>query len=363
MEQVESIVIGAGAIGLAVARALALSGREVIVLEREGAIGTGISSRNSEVIHAGMYYPSGSLKARACVTGNRMLREYAQSHNVGFDMIGKLIVATDAEEERALETILSRGHANGVTGLKAISGAEARAMEPALNVRSALFSPDTGIIDTHAYLLALQDDAERAGAVVAFRAPVTGGRVSSDMIEVEIGDGTRIQARSLVIAGGLNACATASALGVPGVPAAYLCKGNYFTLTGKAPFSRLVYPVPVGAGLGVHYTMDMGGRGRFGPDVEWIEKEDYAVDPARAESFYAAIRRYWPALPDGALKPGYAGIRPKIQPPGAPAADFMIAGPERHGIPGLVALYGIESPGLTSSLTLAEIVRDVLART
>lgn len=362
MERIESVVIGAGVIGLAVARALALSGREVVVLEREGAIGTGISSRNSEVIHAGMYYPSGSLKARLCVAGNRMLREYAQSHNVAFNMVGKLIVATDAEEEKVLDTILGRARANGVTGLKRISGADARAMEPALNAASALFSQDTGIIDTHAYMLALQGDAERAGAVVAFHAPVTGGRISAGNIELEIGDGTRVQTRSLVIAGGLGACAIASALGVPDVPDAYLCKGNYFTLTGKAPFARLVYPVPVSAGLGVHYTVDMNGRGRFGPDVEWIEKEDYAVDPARAESFYAAIRRYWPALPDAALEPGYAGIRPKIQPPGSPAVDFMIAGPERHGIPGLVALYGIESPGLTSSLALAEMVCDLMAQ-
>ena len=360
MEHIETVVIGAGVIGLAAARALAQRGREVIILEREGAIGTGISSRNSEVIHAGMYYPTGSLKAHLCVAGNRMLRRYASAHGVAFRMVGKLIVATEAEEEKTLATILERGHANGVTGLTAISGAEARAMEPSLNVTSALFSPDTGIIDSHALMLALQGDAEAAGTVVAFHTPVIGGRILDGTIELEIGDGSHVQTRSLVIAGGLHACRLARAIGVPGVPQDYLCKGNYFTLTGKTPFGRLVYPVPVSAGLGVHYTLDMGGRGRFGPDVEWIEQEDYRVDPARAESFYAAIRRYWPDLPDGALEPAYAGLRPKIQPPGAPAADFMIAGPRQHGVTGLVALYGIESPGLTSSLALAELVGNLI---
>lgn len=360
MERVDCIVIGAGVVGLAVARALAQRGREVVILEREGAIGTGISSRNSEVIHAGMYYPPGSLKARLCVAGNRMLRKYASAHGVEFKMAGKLIVATDAEEEKALATILERGHANGVTGLTAISGTEAKAMEPSLRATLALFSPDTGIIDSHALMLALQGDGEAAGAVVAFQAPVIGGRIRDGAIELDIGDGTHIKARSLVIAGGLNACRLARAMGVPGVPQDYLCKGNYFTLTGKTPFGRLVYPVPVSAGLGVHYTLDMAGRGRFGPDVEWIDEEDYRVDPTRAESFYAAIRRYWPGLPDGALEPAYAGIRPKIQPPGAPAADFMIAGPQQHGVPNLVALYGIESPGLTSSLALAELVSNLI---
>ncbi len=360
MERVDCIVIGAGVVGLATARALALRGREVIILEREGAIGTGISSRNSEVIHAGMYYPTGSLKAQACVAGNRMLRDYAKSRNVDFKMVGKLIVATNAEEEKILAAILDRARANGVTGLKAISGAEAKAMEPALSVRSALFSPNTGIIDSHALMLALQGDAENSGATIVFHTPVIGGRILDGVIELDVDDGTRVQTRSLVIAGGLGAPELARAIGVPGVPAAYLCKGNYFTLTGRAPFGRLVYPVPVGAGLGVHYTLDMSGRGRFGPDVEWIEKEDYRVDPVRAEGFYAAIRRYWPDLPDGALEPAYAGIRPKIQPPGEPAADFMVAGPEQHGVPGLVALYGIESPGLTSCLALAERVSELI---
>ncbi|MBU6443021.1 MAG: NAD(P)/FAD-dependent oxidoreductase [Alphaproteobacteria bacterium] len=362
MDRLDTIVIGAGVVGLAVARALARQGREVIILEREGTIGTGISSRNSEVIHAGMYYPTGSLKARLCVAGNRMLRDYAKSHGVAFKMVGKLIVATDAEEEKVLAAILERARANGVSGLRAISAAEAIAMEPALNVASALFSPDTGIIDTHALMLALQGDAEAAGAAIAFRTPVIGGRVLEGGVELETGDGARVLARSLVIAGGLGTCSVARAIGVPGVPQDYLCKGNYFTLTGKTPFDRLIYPVPVSAGLGVHYTLDLGGRGRFGPDVEWVEREDYQVDPVRAERFYGAIRRYWPGLKDGTLEPAYAGIRPKIQAPGEPAADFMIAGPQQHGITGLVALYGIESPGLTSCLALAEHVCDLIGQ-
>ncbi|HTH15911.1 MAG TPA: NAD(P)/FAD-dependent oxidoreductase [Magnetospirillum sp.] len=362
-ERIDCVVIGAGIVGLAAARALALAGREVVVLEAEGAIGTGISSRNSEVIHAGMYYPAGSLKARLCVAGNKMLRQFAVMHGVPFKMVGKLIVATDAQEEKALSAILERGRANGVEGLRAIPASEALAMEPALNCSAALFSPTTGIIDTHTLMLALQGEAEEHGAVVAFRSPVLGGRAVDDGMELEVGgtQPTRLHARTVVIAAGLSSCKVARALGLPGVPADYLCKGNYFTLTGKVPFQRLVYPVPVAAGLGVHYTLDMGGRGRFGPDVEWIEREDYQVDPARADSFYGAIRHYWPALPDGALEPAYAGIRPKIQGPGDPARDFLVHGFKDHGVPGVVALYGIESPGLTSCLALADLVREIAA--
>ncbi|MDE2111677.1 MAG: NAD(P)/FAD-dependent oxidoreductase [Alphaproteobacteria bacterium] len=362
MERVDCVVIGAGVVGLAVARTLALAGREVIVLEREGAIGTGISSRNSEVIHAGMYYPTDSLKARLCVAGNQMLRDYAASHGVPFKMVGKLIVATTAQEAADLEGILAKGRANKVTGLRGISGAEATAMEPALSCVSALLSPDTGIIDTHAYMLALQGEAEANGAMVAFRAPVVGGHPHDNGMELTIGDaeGTRLVAKIVVIAAGLAACNVARAMGLANVPTPYLCKGNYFSLAGKMPFQRLVYPVPVSAGLGVHYTVDLAGRGRFGPDVEWVEREDYRVDPARAESFYAAIRRYWPALADGALEPVFAGIRPKIQAPNEPARDFVVAGPKDHGSPGVIALYGIESPGLTSSLALADTVKGLV---
>jgi L-2-hydroxyglutarate oxidase LhgO len=359
MEHVDCVVVGAGAVGLAVARALAIAGHEVIVLEREGAIGTGISSRNSEVIHAGMYYPKDSLKAQLCVRGNRLLRDFAQSHGVPFRMTGKLIVATDAAEADALAAILKRGQDNGVINLHAISAADANALEPDLACTAALFSPDTGIVDSHAYMLALQGDAEAQGASIAFHAPLTAGRAGRGEIVLDIGGASpmALAARSLVIAAGLDACAIASLLGLPDVPQAYLCKGNYFTLTGRQPFARLVYPVPVAGGLGVHYTLDMGGRGRFGPDVEWIDHADYTVDPRRGDQFYAAIRRYWPGLADGALEPSYSGIRPKISAHGQPAADFRIANPA----PGVVALYGIESPGLTSSLAIAEQVAALLA--
>jgi|AGTN01.1.fsa_nt_gi Predicted dehydrogenase len=362
-DSIDCVVIGAGVVGLACARALALSGREVVVLEAESAIGTGISSRNSEVVHAGMYYPAGSLKARLCVAGNRMLRDFAAAHGVPLGMVGKLIVATDADEETALAGILERGRANGVEGLAAISAAEAMAMEPQLRCTGALYSPATGIVDTHALMLALQGEAEEHGAVVAFRSPVVGGRAGEDGVEIAVGgdEPSRLAARSVVIAAGLGACGVARALGVPGVPGAYLCKGHYFTLTGRMPFRRLVYPVPVAAGLGVHYTLDMAGRGRFGPDVEWVEREDYGVDPARAASFYGAIRRYWPDLPDGALEPAYAGIRPKIQAPGEAVRDFLVQGPGDHGAPGVVALYGIESPGLTACLALGDMVRELAA--
>lgn len=360
-EQLDCVVIGAGVVGLAAARALALAGREVVVLEAGDAIGGGISSRNSEVIHAGMYYPAGSLKARLCVAGNRLLRDFAALHGVPFKMVGKLIVATDEAEAAQLNAILEKGRVNKVEGLRAISGAEARAMEPALNCTAALFSPATGIIDTHALMLALLGEAEEHGTVIAFRSPVTGGRPVEDGMELEVGgaEPSRLRARTVVLAAGLSSCPLARSLGLPGVPQDYLCKGNYFTLTGRMPFQHLVYPVPVAAGLGVHYTLDLAGRGRFGPDVEWIEHEDYVVDPARCQSFYGAIRRYWPDLADNALEPAYAGIRPKIQGPSDPARDFLVQGPRDHGVSGVVALYGIESPGLTSSLALGELVREL----
>lgn len=362
-ERIDCAVIGAGIVGLAIARALALAGRDVVVLEAESAIGTGISARNSEVIHGGMYYAPGTLKARLCATGNRMLRQFASLHGVSFQMVGKLIVATTAAEEEKLAEILERGRANGVEGLRPVSGAEARALEPALVCRSALLSNATGIVDSHSLMLALLGEAEDHGAVIAFRSPVTGGQVTDAGVMLAVGgaEPTRLLARSVIIAAGLGSCRVGRALGLPGVPRDYLCKGNYFALGGRMPFKHLVYPVPTGAGLGVHYTLDLAGRGRFGPDVEWIEHEDYQVDAARSQSFYGAIRRYWPDLPDGALEPAYAGIRPKIQAPGEPGRDFVIQGEADHGAQGVVALYGIESPGLTSSLALAELVRDMAA--
>lgn len=363
MEDVDCIVIGAGVVGLAVARALAMDGREVIIVEKEEQIGTGISSRNSEVIHAGMYYPKDSAKARYCVAGNCMLRDFAASHSVPFEMVGKLIVATNPEEERALSRILAAGQTNGVTGLRSISGAIAIDMEPSLSCTAALWSPDTGIVDSHAYMLALLGEAGAHGAMIAYQTSVQSGRPSaSGGLEMAFAGETpmKVRARAVVIAAGLGSVEVAGRVGLPCAPRVYLCKGNYFTLTGKSPFRRLVYPVPVQAGLGVHYTLDMAGRGRFGPDVEWVTRENYTVNPSRSNSFYDAIRCYWPGLPDGALEPGYAGIRPKLQPPGEPAKDFHIAGPADHGVEGVVALYGIESPGLTASLALAEAVRALL---
>ncbi len=367
MESVECIVVGAGVVGLAVARALALAGREVLVLEAAEGIGTETSSRNSEVIHAGIYYPAGSLMARTCVAGKTLLYAYCAEHGVPHRNCGKLIVAADAAEAGKLESIRARAAANGVEDLRLIPAAEALAMEPALQCTAALVSPSTGIIDSHAYMLALQGDAEDAGAVFAFHAPAAGGRVGEAGLTLRAGGAEPMElgCRLLVNAAGLHAPDLARGLeGMPAqhVPAPYYAKGNYFTLAGRSPFSRLIYPVPVPGGLGTHLTIDLGGQARFGPDVEWVDRLDYAVDPRRGDSFYAAIRRYWPDLPDGALHPGYAGIRPKIVPPGAPAQDFVVQGRAVHGVPGLVNLFGIESPGLTASLALAQHVLAVAAQ-
>lgn len=363
MEQVDAVVVGAGVVGLAVARALALAGREVLVLDAAEGIGTETSSRNSEVIHAGIYYPAGSLMARACVAGKHRLYRYCAERGVPHSNCGKLIVATTEEEAGKLEGIRQRAAANGVSELHLISRDEARAMEPALHCTAALHSTTTGIVDSHAYMLALQGDAENAGAVFAFHAPVLRGRATEDGIEIEVGgaEPMALRARLLVNAAGLHAPRLARGIaGMPEahVPTAYYAKGNYFTLAGRSPFARLIYPVPVPGGLGTHLTIDLGGQARFGPDVEWVDSIDYAVDPQRGESFYAAIRRYWPELPDGALSPGYSGIRPKIVPPGAPAQDFVVQGAAVHGVAGLVNMFGIESPGLTASLALADHVLE-----
>ena len=366
MESVDCIVVGAGVVGLAVARALALAGREALLLDAAEGIGTETSSRNSEVIHAGIYYPAGSLMARFCVAGRRALYAYCAEKGVPHANCGKLIVATSAQEDAMLAGIKRRAEANGVEGMRVLSAAEATGLESNLNCTSALLSPATGIIDSHAFMLALQGDAENAGAVPAFLSPVMGGRVVRGGLEVDVGgaDPTSLRCRLLVNSTGLHAPYLASHIaGMPAdrIPRAYYAKGNYFTLSGRSPFSRLIYPVPVPGGLGVHLTIDLGGQARFGPDVEWIDGIDYTVDPARAEGFYAAVRKYWPALKGGALQPGYAGIRPKIVPRGAPAQDFVVQGPQTHGVPGLINLFGIESPGLTASLALAEHVLEVAA--
>jgi L-2-hydroxyglutarate oxidase LhgO len=364
VETVECIVVGAGVVGLAVARALARAGREVLVLEAAEGIGTETSSRNSEVIHAGIYYPAGSLMARFCVAGRRKLYRYCQEGGIPHRNCGKLIVATNAEEDAMLAGIKRRAEGNGVEGMQVLTAAKAIGLEPSLHCTSALLSASTGIIDSHAFMLALQGDAENAGALTVFHSPVARGRRATGRIEIDVG-GTEpmsLRCRLLVNSAGLHAPALARAIeGMPAdcIPTPYYAKGNYFTLAGHSPFSRLIYPVPVPGGLGVHMTMDLGGQARFGPDVQWVEAIDYTVDPRRSDGFYAAVRRYWPALKDGALQPGYAGIRPKIVPKGAPAQDFVVQGPQTHGVAGLINLFGIESPGLTAALAIAEHVLAV----
>lgn len=367
MEQVDAVVIGAGVVGLAVGRALALSGREVLVLESENAIGTGTSSRNSEVIHAGIYYPAGSLKARLCVRGKAMLYAYCAERGVAHQRLGKLIVATTPEQVQALDGILVKAAANGVHDLQKLTATMAKSLEPALACEAALLSPSTGVVDSHGLMLALQGDMENAGGLLALLSPVQhlGWRqgTATHPIRLTTQDGTALACKVLVNAAGLNAVALARAMdGLDHrlLPQAHYAKGNYFTLAGKAPFSRLIYPVPEAAGLGVHLTLDLGGQAKFGPDVQWVDDPaDLQVDPRRGDAFYAEVRKYWPALQDGALQAGYAGMRPKINAPNEVAADFMIQGPAEHGVPGLVNLLGIESPGLTSSLAIAE---EVCAR-
>ena len=367
MDSVECVVIGAGVVGLAVARALALARREVVILEAEDAIGTHTSSRNSEVIHAGIYYPKDSLKARACVEGRRRLYAYCEEHGVPHRRCGKLIVATNEGQIVELKKIQSRAHENGVADVAEIPAADAMAMEPALHCVAALHSPSTGIIDSHALMLAYLGDAESAGAMLGLRSSLEKVFIRENAFELHVKNSEPILTKILVNSAGLRAPSVASLIsGFPAakIPPEFYAKGNYYSLAGRPPFSRLVYPVPEPGGLGVHVTLDLAGQARFGPDVEWMERigseADYAVDPRRAERFYAAIRRYWPALPDGALAPGYAGIRPKISGPKEPAADFLIQGPAEHGIAGLVNLFGIESPGLTASLALADDVAAIL---
>jgi L-2-hydroxyglutarate oxidase LhgO len=366
-ESVDCAVIGAGVVGLAVARALALKGREVVVLEAAEAVGTATSSRHSEVIHAGIYYPTFSLKARFCVAGRRAMYAYCAERGVPYRNCGKLIVACSEDEKAGLAKLKAQAQANGVGDLQYLEPREVKRLEPAVECVGALLSPSTGILDSHAFMLSLQGDAEQAGAAVAFLSPVKGGRVSENGVELEVGgaDPLRLKCRVVVNSAGNEAPLLAGKLrGFPSqaVPRRYFCKGNYFTLQGvKPPFTRLIYPAPEKAGLGVHVTVDMGGQAKFGPDVEWVDDpRNLDVDPKRAEKFYAAIRRYWPGLPDGALSPGYAGMRPKLQAPGEPAADFMAQGPREHGVKGLVNLYGIESPGMTAALAIAEHVCELL---
>jgi len=361
---VDCVVIGAGVTGLAVARRFAQNGLYTFVLEAADGAGTGVSSRSSEVIHAGIHYPAGSLKARLCRAGRILLYRYCREHNVGYRQCGKLIVAASPHDRTALARIVETARANGVTDLEWLTREEAQAREPALECRFALRSPSTGIVDSRALMLSLQADLEAAGGVAVFRTPVAGADCRRrGRIRLRVGQDAEVEARFVINCGGLQAQAIAASLqgfDPSLIPPLFLAKGNYYVLRGRCPFSQLIYPVPQAAGLGTHLTLDLAGQARFGPDVEWVETLDYSVDPHRARDFYAAIRTYWPALPDDALAPGYAGIRPKLQAPGAPPADFVIQGPQVHGIPGLVNLFGIDSPGLTCALAIAEHVVALL---
>jgi len=369
MEQVDTVVIGAGVVGLAIARALALAGREVVIVEAESGIGSITSARNSEVIHAGLYSQADWLKTRLCIEGRRLLYPYCESRGVTCRRCGKLVVATDGDQIDALERLARNAENNGVEGLQLVDGASARALEPALHAVAALHSTATGVIDSHGYMLSLLGEAEDHGAMLALKSPLVAAQVVRNGFEVDVGgaEPLRLHVRCLVNSAGLAASEVAAR--IEGLPpahrrATHRCKGNYFALSGvRVPFSRLVYPMNVAAGLGVHLTLDLAGQGRFGPDTEWLPDDgaiDYTVNASRGDAFYAAIRRYWPGLPDGGLQPDYSGLRPKLSREGEPASDFAIDGPETHGVPGLVNLYGIESPGLTASLAIAERVCNAL---
>jgi L-2-hydroxyglutarate oxidase LhgO len=356
----DAAVVGAGVVGLACGWALARRGLSTVVLEKEAAIGQGVSSRNSEVIHAGFYYPAGSLKARLCVEGRRALYAFLERHGVAFDRCGKLLVATSEEEVPVIEALHQRGLANGVEGLEQLTSAQARALEPQLSCTGAILSPESGVVDSHGYMLALQGEIEAHGGVVALRTPFEAARpLDGGGFRVRTGGEAPAEFATarLVIAAGLGAQGAAAAIeGFPAdlIPGLHLGKGVYFSLAGPAPFRRLIYPTPAPGSLGCHYRRDLGGQARIGPDLEYVDHESYGVDPARAAGFYDEVRRYWPGLKDGALEPDYAGERPKLHGPGEPQPDFRIDGPPAHGLPGLVALFGIESPGLTSSLAIGE---------
>ena len=352
--------------GLSVGRALALRGREVMVLEAAHAIGTGTSSRNSGVIHAGIYYPPASLKAQLCVHGKQLLYDYCAERNIGHSRCGKLLVATNESQVAQLQGIIAKAAGNGVHDLRLLNREHAQAMEPQLLCVAAIDSPSTGIVDSHALMLSLQGDMENEGGITVLNTAVAHILRAQEAIEIIALDGTELSARIVINAAGLNAPQVASrikGLDAQHVPPTFWAKGNYFTLQGKAPFGRLIYPVPEAAGMGVHLTIDLGGQARFGPDVQWVDSpDDLAVDPSRGEAFYAEVRKYWPGLQDGTLQADYAGIRPKLQGPGLFPEDFVIQGPNVHGVPGLVNLFGIESPGLTSSLAIGQYVADMLLK-
>jgi len=363
----DAVVVGAGAVGLACGYALSKRGLAVAVLEQEAAIGQGVSSRNSEVIHGGLYYPTGSLKARLCVAGRRALYPFLEAHHVDFDRCGKLVVATVADEVGRLDGILEQALTNGVDGIARLSKAEALALEPELKCEGALISPQSGVFDSHGYMLALQGEIEAGGGAVVLSTPFEGAApLAGGGFSVRAGGEapTGLTCRYLVTAPGLSAQAVAARIeGFPQetIPKAHYGKGMYFRLVGKAPFSRLIYPPPIHGALGTHYRRDLGGQAVFGPDLTYVDALDYSVDPAAAPAFAAYIRKFWPGLPDGALTPDYAGIRPKLHGPDEPQPDFRLDGRDAHGLQGLVTLFGIESPGLTSSLAIGEEVASRLS--
>jgi len=364
IEKLDCAVIGGGVVGLAILRRLAMLGREAVLFEAEKATGLHTSSRNSEVMHAGFHYPTGSLKARLCVRGRRMLAEYCQAKRVAYQPIGKIVVAVEEAEIATLERLRQQGAANGVDDLGWLDRAQVRELEPAVACVRALASPSTGLVDSHGLMRSLTADAQAGGAHIVLASPVTGGAIVADGIELEVGgsDPGRFQFRVVINAAGFSAPAVARTfrgLAPTTIPQPFFAKGHYLTLGGPSPFRRLVYPVPTRGGLGIHVALDLAGNARFGPDAAWVEKPDYHFDESRAESFYRAVRRYYPALPDGALAPGFVGVRPKLGPAGSGFFDFVVQGPEVHGVPGLIQLYGIDSPGLTSSLALAD---EVAAR-
>jgi L-2-hydroxyglutarate oxidase LhgO len=371
MDQIQTVVLGAGVVGLAVARRLALAGQEVLLLESADAFGTGTSSRNSEVIHAGIYYAAGSLKAQLCVQGRKQLYAYCRERGIAHKQCGKLIVATSTEQVLQLSAIQAKATANGLVAEDALvmmSQSQALSMEPALTCEAALWSPCTGIVDSHALMLSYLGDFENAGGLLALNSHFESAQVvreaGTTKFVIRTRDGTELLANQVINATGLTAPKVAQkfeGMDTQRLPQAYYAKGNYFSLSGKSPFSRLIYPVPEAAGLGVHLTLDMAGQAKFGPDVEWVDSPDQlSVDPRRGDAFYAEVRKYWPGLADGALQASYAGIRPKINAPHEAAADFCILGPQALGVPGLVHLLGIESPGLTSSLAIADVVLSML---
>lgn len=364
--ELDCVVIGGGVVGLAVARELAIAGREVVLLEAEPLTGSIISSRNSEVIHAGLYYPTGSLKAELCVAGRQRLYDYCRERHIAHHRCGKLVVASSEAEVAYLEKLLKQADANGVDDCHLIDAAELALLEPQIRGYAALVSPSTGIIDSHGVMEAFIADIESHGGTIVLNSPVIGGELLSETARLSVGgrDPVEIEARLVVNAAGLGAWAVSqgmAGLDTASIPERHYAKGSYFSLSGRAPASRLIYPVPEIGGLGVHLTLDLAGQARFGPDVEWVETIDYEVDARRGEKFYAAIRRYWPDLPDGALLPAYSGVRPKVAGPAAGGGgDFIIQGPAITGHPAYAALYGIESPGLTSSMAIAERLRSLV---